>query len=95
MLARTGLQGAMQAVVTASGLPFATMFLDKSVLDESQPAYIGMYDGALMNEDVRDFVEGCDLVLAIGTASTTAPRSAPGRIPASKWATCSRNSPRG
>jgi indolepyruvate decarboxylase len=38
MLARGGLQGAMQAVVTASGLPFATMFLDKSVLDESQPA---------------------------------------------------------
>jgi indolepyruvate decarboxylase len=37
------------------------------VLDEQHPNYIGMYDGALMNEDVRDFVESCDLVLEVGT----------------------------
>jgi indolepyruvate decarboxylase len=70
VLARAGLQSAMQALVDASGLPFATMFLDKSVLDETQPAYIGMYDGALMNEDVRRFVEDCDLVLTVGTLFT-------------------------
>jgi indolepyruvate decarboxylase len=67
LLARTGLQAAMQAVIDASGLPFATMFMGKSVLDEHHPGYIGMYDGALMNEGVRDFVEGCDLVLEVGT----------------------------
>jgi indolepyruvate decarboxylase len=70
LLARTGLQAAMQAVVDASGLPFATMFMGKSVLDEQQPSYIGMYDGALMNESVRDFVESCDLVLEVGTMLT-------------------------
>jgi indolepyruvate decarboxylase len=70
LLARAGLQAAMQAVIDKSGLPFATMFMDKTVLDERQPAYIGMYDGALMNEGVRDFVEGCDRVLAIGTLLT-------------------------
>jgi indolepyruvate decarboxylase len=42
------------------------MFSDKSVLDEQQPAYIGMYDGKLMEESVREFVESCDLVLTIG-----------------------------
>jgi indolepyruvate decarboxylase len=29
-----------------------------------------MYDGKLMNEDVRAFVEGCDLVIGIGASLT-------------------------
>jgi indolepyruvate decarboxylase len=65
LAARTGHRGAIQAFVDASGLPFATMFADKSVLDEQQPAYIGMYDGRLMDESVREFVEGADLVIMI------------------------------
>ncbi len=63
---RAGIREALQSFVNASGLPFATMFADKSVLDEQQPAYIGMYDGRLMDESVREFVESCDLVLTIG-----------------------------
>jgi indolepyruvate decarboxylase len=66
LVARTGLQSVMQDVVDASGLPFATMFMAKSVLDEQQPGFAGMYDGTLMNEPVREFVEGCDRVLAVG-----------------------------
>jgi indolepyruvate decarboxylase len=42
------------------------MFMGKAVLDEQHPNYIGMYDGALMNEGVRDFVESCDLVIEVG-----------------------------
>jgi indolepyruvate decarboxylase len=67
LLARLGLQPAMQAVVDAANLPFATMFMDKSVLDEQHPNYIGIYDGALMNEGVRGLVESSDLVLEVGT----------------------------
>jgi indolepyruvate decarboxylase len=70
LIVRAGLQAAMQRVIDASGLPFATMFMDKSVLEEQQPNYIGMYDGRLMNEDVRAFVEGCDCVLEVGTLMT-------------------------
>jgi indolepyruvate decarboxylase len=70
LLARAGLQQVMQAVVEASGLPFASMILDKSALDESQPDYIGIYSGRLMNEDVRQFVETCDAVLAVGALFT-------------------------
>ena len=51
---RAGLQDAVQAFVDASGLPFATMLMDKSTLEEQQPAYIGMYDGKLMDEAVRE-----------------------------------------
>jgi indolepyruvate decarboxylase len=64
---RAGLQDEVQSFVNASGLPFATMFADKSALEEQQPAYIGLYDGKLMDEDVRKYVESCDRVVMIGS----------------------------
>jgi indolepyruvate decarboxylase len=67
---RAGAREALQSFVDTSGLPFATMFMDKSVLDEQHPSYIGMYDGRLMDESVRGFVESCDWVLAIGAMMT-------------------------
>lgn len=70
IVSRCGLRKQAAAVVDASGLPFATMLMDKCVLDETHPNYIGMYDGRLMNEEVRAFVEGCDCVLGIGAMLT-------------------------
>ncbi len=64
---RAGLRNELRAFVDASGLPFATMFADKSALEEQHSAYVGMYDGKLMDESVRNFVESCDLVITIGT----------------------------
>ncbi|RDJ27028.1 alpha-keto acid decarboxylase family protein [Bosea caraganae] len=70
LVARTGQRAALQAVVDAAGLPFSSMLMGKSVLDEQHPAYIGIYNGALMNEPVRQFVEGCDRVLMVGAPMT-------------------------
>jgi indolepyruvate decarboxylase len=70
LVVRAGVREALQSFVDASGLPFVTMFMDKSVLEEQQPAYIGMYDGKLVDESVRSFVASCDVVLAIGTLMT-------------------------
>ena len=70
LLSRIGLAAQAQDLISASNLPFATMFGDKGVLDETLPNYIGMYDGKLMNEEVRKFVEGSDLVLGIGAVLT-------------------------
>ena len=67
---RLGLRDAVQAFIDASGLPFATMFGDKSVLNEQHRAYIGMYDGRLMDPDVRALVESCDRIICIGTMAT-------------------------
>ena len=64
---RAGLTQQLQTLLDRTLLPFATMFMDKSVLDEQQKGYIGMYDGAIMSPTVREFVETCDQVLAIGT----------------------------
>lgn len=67
MLARAGLADKMREVIEHTGLPFATMFWDKTVIDEQHPQHMGMYEGALLNEHVRGFVESCDRVLMVGT----------------------------
>jgi len=67
---RLGLREVAQQFVEAADLPFATMFADKSVLEEDHPNYIGMYDGQLMDPAVREFVETCDVVVAFGTMAT-------------------------
>jgi indolepyruvate decarboxylase len=70
LVERVGLRDTMLAMVDTSGLPFATMFMGKSVLDEQHPSHMGMYAGALMNEPLRDFIESCDRVLLIGARMT-------------------------
>lgn len=67
---RLGITEAATQLIEAAGLPFATMFADKSVIDEDHPNYIGMYDGRLMDEGVRAFVESADVVMMIGTLQT-------------------------
>jgi indolepyruvate decarboxylase len=64
-VARLGLQHQAKAIVDRSGLPFATMMMDKSVLDETHPGYIGMYSGHWSDESVRTFVEEADCVLSL------------------------------
>jgi indolepyruvate decarboxylase len=66
LITRLGCTPEAAALVEATGLPFATMFMDKTALDETHPQYIGMYDGRIMNPDIREFVEGCDCVLNLG-----------------------------
>jgi indolepyruvate decarboxylase len=70
LLRRLGLQAAAAAFVDGAGLPFATMFADKSVLGEDHPNYIGMYVGRLGGEPVRAFVESSDVVVMIGAMLT-------------------------
>lgn len=67
LVARAGLRREATALIDASGLPFATMIMDKTTLDEAHPSYIGMYNGRLTEESVRAFVEGADCVLGLGT----------------------------
>src|SRR5499427_3495608 len=50
LVARAGLRREATALIDASGLPFATMIMDKTTLDEAHPNYIGMYDGRLTEE---------------------------------------------
>jgi len=46
--------------------PMATALMGKSVIRETHPNYIGVYSGALSEENVRRAVEEADVVLSIG-----------------------------
>ncbi len=67
---RTGQREVLQRLIDASGLPFSTMLMGKSALEEQHPAYIGIYNGALMNDEVRTFVEGRDCIMLVGAPLT-------------------------
>ena len=66
LILRLGLSSEALALVEATGLPFATMLMDKTALDETHPQYLGIYDGRLMNPEIREFIEGCDCILNLG-----------------------------
>ncbi len=66
LIPRLGCQAEALALVEATNLPFATMCMDKTALDETHPQYIGMYDGRIMNPEIREFIEGCDCILNLG-----------------------------
>jgi indolepyruvate decarboxylase len=66
LIPRLGVAAEALALVEATGLPFATMLMDKTALDETHPQYMGMYDGRLMNPEIREFIESCDCVLNLG-----------------------------
>ncbi|EOG1931655.1 alpha-keto acid decarboxylase family protein [Providencia stuartii] len=68
--ARLGYANEVQAIIDKTGLPYATMFMDKSIVSESNPTYMGIYNGKLMNTQVGEFVESCDCVLGIGAVLT-------------------------
>lgn len=70
LVARAGLKSLVTTLVETTSMPYATMFMDKCTLDESLPTYIGMYDGQLMNDSVRSYVEESDLLIGIGAALT-------------------------
>jgi len=66
LLSRLGLRAQAQELIEATGLPFATMAMDKASLDETHPQFMGMYIGTKMNPEIRQFVESCDCVLNLG-----------------------------
>jgi indolepyruvate decarboxylase len=63
---RFGYRRLTEDVINASGLPFVTLESDKSVIDETNPSYLGLYSGQLINPEIREFVESCDCILAVG-----------------------------
>jgi indolepyruvate decarboxylase len=65
-IARYGLQREFEALLTATGMPFATVGMSKGLLSESHPLYLGMYNGAMTQGDVAKIVESADLVLDLG-----------------------------
>lgn len=67
---RFGLQDQLLALAERTKIPIAATLLGKSVIRETHPLYVGIYEGAMGHEDVTRFVEESDCVLLLGTFMT-------------------------
>lgn len=69
-LHRFGLQNVLAEFAHATGIPVAATLSGKSVFQESDPAYLGLYEGAMGSDDVRNYVEQSDCVILLGAMLT-------------------------
>jgi TPP-dependent 2-oxoacid decarboxylase len=69
-LHRFRLQGEVMRIFEAAGIPVAATLMGKSVVPESHPAYLGVYEGAMGRKNVRDVVEASDCVVLLGAMMT-------------------------
>ena len=67
---RYGLQSLAQQIVDASGLPFTTTSLGKTVLDETQKPFVGTYAGPASPALTRAVMKATDCPVALGTIIT-------------------------
>ncbi|WP_457795707.1 alpha-keto acid decarboxylase family protein [Methylocystis sp. S23] len=69
-LHRFRLQAHLAALVERTGFPVAATIMGKSVFPESHPAYMGVYEGAMGREELRDYVERSDCLVLLGAMMT-------------------------
>ena len=81
---RFGLQDALLELAEGLGIPIATTILGKSVVPESHPLFVGVYEGTMSREEVTRFVESADCLLMLGcwngptsTSASSPPTSTP------------------
>jgi indolepyruvate decarboxylase len=67
---RFGLQDQLLALAETAGIPITTTVLGKSVISETHPLFVGLYEGAMGREEVTRFVEESDCLLLLGVFMT-------------------------
>ncbi|PKI13757.1 pyruvate decarboxylase [Staphylococcus shinii] len=65
-----GLHEALEKFVTQTHIPVAQLSLGKGAFNEESPYYMGVYDGALADKAIRDYVDQSDAILNIGAKLT-------------------------
>src|SRR2546427_365980 len=67
---RFGLQDDLLKLAQKISIPVAVTLLGKSVVGEQHAFYLGVYEGAMGREDVRQYVEASDCVIMLGAFMT-------------------------
>jgi TPP-dependent 2-oxoacid decarboxylase len=67
---RFGLQDQLLTLARKTGIPVAATVLGKSVIGEHHPFYLGIYEGAMGRDDVRQYLESSDCVILLGAFMT-------------------------
>lgn len=65
-LLRYGMHGQLQKLVEKTNIPVTSTFLGKSAIGERHPLYIGLYEGGISPEHVRQYVESSDCIILLG-----------------------------
>jgi indolepyruvate decarboxylase len=67
---RFGLQDELMELLDKTNIPFVTTILGKSVISETHPLCLGVYEGAMGREAVREYVESSDCLILLGAFMT-------------------------
>jgi TPP-dependent 2-oxoacid decarboxylase len=67
---RFGLQDKLLQLTAKTNIPVAATVLSKSVISEDHPSYIGVYEGAMGHQSVRQCVESSDCLILMGALMT-------------------------
>src|SRR5439155_5533646 len=67
---RFGLQDQVLKLARKTNIPVAATVLGKSVIGEQHPFYLGIYEGAMGHDDVRQYVENSDCLIMLGAFMT-------------------------
>ncbi|MEJ7452903.1 alpha-keto acid decarboxylase family protein [Staphylococcus xylosus] len=65
-----GLHEELEKFVAQTHIPVAQLSLGKGAFNEESPYYMGIYDGALADKAIRDYVDQSDAILNIGAKLT-------------------------
>jgi TPP-dependent 2-oxoacid decarboxylase len=67
---RFGLQNELLNLVEKLKIPVSSTILSKSVISELHPFYLGVYEGAMGHDAVREYVESSDCLILLGALMT-------------------------
>jgi TPP-dependent 2-oxoacid decarboxylase len=67
---RFELQENLLALIDKTQIPLAATFLSKSVISELHPLFIGIYEGAVGQENTRQYFESSDCLIILGATSS-------------------------
>jgi indolepyruvate decarboxylase len=67
---RFDLQDKLRQLIKKTNMPVAETILGKSIIDESNPLYLGIYEGELGEKYVRRYVDSSDCLILLGTLKT-------------------------
>ena len=67
---RFGIQDKLLQLTDKTNIPVASTILSKSVITEDYPTYIGVYEGAMGHQSVREYVESSDCLILLGALMT-------------------------
>jgi indolepyruvate decarboxylase len=63
---RFGLQDTLIKLAEKTKIPIATSLLGKSAIEESHPLFVGVYEGRMCRDELRQYVEESDCILMLG-----------------------------